>query len=92
MSPKFETTEATDVQRRFGFWKRKALQRPVIVRNHGQDEIVMLSAEEYARLKRRDREVLRAADFSEDDLKAIAAAKVPAEHAHLDAELKNWKP
>lgn len=51
----------------------------------------MLSAEEYARLKRRDREVLRAEDFSDEDLKAIAAAKVPDEHAHLDAELKDWK-
>ena len=91
MTAKFETTEATDVQRRFAFWKRKALQRPVVVRNHRQDEIVMLSVEEYARLKRRDREVLRAEDFSADDLKAIAAAKVPAEFAHLDAELKRRK-
>lgn len=88
---KAETAEATDVQRRFAFWKRKALQRPVVVRNHGADEIVMLSAEEYARLKRRDREVLRAEDFSADDLKAIAAAKVPDEYAHLDDELKDWK-
>ena len=88
---KTDNAEATDVQRRFAFWKRKALQRPVMVRNHGQDEIVMLSAEEYARLKRRDREVLRAEDFSEDDLKAIAAAKVPDEYMHLDAELKDWK-
>lgn len=88
---KTDSAEATDVQRRFAFWKRKALQRPVMVRNHGQDEIVMLSAEEYARLKRRDREVLRAEDFSDEDLKAIAAAKVPAEYAHLDAELKDWK-
>jgi PHD/YefM family antitoxin component YafN of YafNO toxin-antitoxin module len=88
---KTESAEATDVQRRFAFWKRKALQRPVVVRNHGEDEIVMLSAEEYARLKRRDREVLRAEDFSEDDLKAIAAATVPDEYAHLDAELGDWK-
>lgn len=88
---KADNAEATDVQRRFAFWKRRALQRPVMVRNHGQDEIVMLSAEEYARLKRRDREVLRAEDFSDEDLKAIAAAKVPDEHAHLDAELKDWK-
>ncbi len=88
---KTDKAEATDVQRRFAFWKRKALQRPVMVRNHGQDEIVMLSAEEYARLKRRDREVLRAEDFSDDDLNAIAAAKVPDEYAHLDAELKDWK-
>ena len=92
MKKKAEIAEATDVQRRFAFWKRKAQSRPVTVRNHGRDEIVMLAAEEYARLKRRDREVLRAEDFTDADLAAIAAAKVPDEYAHLDGELKNWKP
>jgi PHD/YefM family antitoxin component YafN of YafNO toxin-antitoxin module len=91
VAQKPEIAEATDAQRRFAFWKRKALSRPVVIRNHGQDEIVMLSAEEYARLKRRDREVLRAEDFSDEDLKAIAKAEVPREFAHLDAEL-NRKP
>ena len=87
---KADIAEATDVQRRFAFWKRRAQQRPVTVRNRGRDEIVMLAAEEYARLKRRDREVLRAGEFSADDLKAIAAAKVPDEYAPLDDELKVW--
>ncbi|MBP6013802.1 MAG: hypothetical protein KBA31_16360 [Alphaproteobacteria bacterium] len=36
---------------------------------------------------RRDREVLRAEDFSEDDLERIAASKVPEEFASLDEEL-----
>lgn len=37
----------------------------------------------------RNREVLRAEDFTEADLDAIAAAKVPDEYAHLDDELSN---
>ncbi len=92
MKRKTDTAEATDVQRRFAYWKRMAQQRPVTVRNHGQDEIVMLAVEEYARLKRRDREVLRAEDFTDAELAAIAAAKVPDEFAHLDDEIKDWKP
>lgn len=92
MLRKTHTAEATDVQRRFAFWKRKAQQSPVIVRNHGQDEIVMLSADEYNRLKRRDREVLSLDDFTDEDIAEIKKAKVPGAHAHLDEELKDWKP
>ena len=49
--------------------------------------LVLLSADEFRRLKQGDREVLRAEDFTESDLAAIAAAEVPAEYAALDAEL-----
>lgn len=92
MTLKPETADASDVQRRFSFWKRRAQRAPVIVRNHGQDEIVMLSADEYMRLRRRDREVLTVDAFSDDELAAIALARVPERFAHLDAELKDWTP
>ncbi len=47
---------------------------------------MVLSAEEYGRLKRRNREVLRVEDLSAEDLEAIAAAKPPAETATYDCE------
>lgn len=50
----------------------------------------MRSTEDSGRPKRSDREVLRAEDFSESDLEAIAVAKVPDEFAYLDAALKDW--
>jgi len=53
---------------------------------------VVLSADEYARLKRRDRRVVRLEDFSEDEIALIANAEMPEGYAHLDAELKAWKP
>jgi PHD/YefM family antitoxin component YafN of YafNO toxin-antitoxin module len=68
MLKRAQTAEATDVQRRFAYWKRKAQQSPVRVRNHGQDEIVLVSVDEYDRLKRGDREVLGLADFTDDDI------------------------
>ncbi len=52
----------------------------------GGDKIVVLTAEEYGRLKRRKREVLRVEDLSTEDLEAIAAAKPPAEAATYDRE------
>lgn len=40
---------------------------------------------EYLRLEQRDRESLLVKGLSDDDLRAIAEAEVPAEHADLDA-------
>ena len=43
-------------------------------------------------VKRRDRRVVRTGELSDQDLALIAKAEVPAEHAHLDEELKDWRP
>ncbi len=69
-----------------------ALKEPVAITENGRDRLVILSAAEYARLKRRDRRVVRTGDLSEQDIAAIAKAEVPAEYAHLDEELKDWRP
>jgi hypothetical protein len=53
---------------------------------------VLLSVEEYERLKRRDRRVVRLEDFTNEEMALIAKADVPTEYAHLDAELKDWQP
>jgi len=39
----------------------------------------VLSAEEYARLKRRDRRVIAAGELTEDEIALIAKAEVPAD-------------
>ncbi len=56
------------------------------VTGNGGDKIVVLTAEEYGRLKRGKREVLRVEDLSTEDIEAIAAAKPPAEAATCDRE------
>jgi hypothetical protein len=52
----------------------------------------VLSADEYERLTRRDRRVVTAGDLTDAEVVLIAADEVPAEHAHLDDELKHWLP
>jgi PHD/YefM family antitoxin component YafN of YafNO toxin-antitoxin module len=76
----------------YGTLADKALSEPVIITKNGRDRLVVLSAEEYARLKRRDRRVVRLEDFSEAELALIAQAEAPATDAHLDDELKDWTP
>lgn len=74
----------------YGSLADKALSEPVVITKNGRDRLVVISAEEYARLKRRDRRVVRLEDFTDEELALIARAEVPAEYAHLDDELKDW--
>lgn len=76
----------------YGSLADTALREPVTITKNGRDRLVMISVEEYARLKRRDRRVVRTGDLSEEEIALIAKAEVPAEHAHLDDELKDWRP
>ncbi len=77
--------------RNFGPLSDKALTEPLTITKNGRDRLILLSVEEYARLKRRDRVAIRAGALTEEERAAIAAAEVPAEYASLDEELKDWK-
>lgn len=81
-----------DFIKNYGTLADKALIEPVTITKNGRDRLVMLSADEYARLKRRDRRVVPLEDFTEDEMALIARAEAPAEDAYLDGELKDWKP
>ncbi|MBZ0141011.1 MAG: type II toxin-antitoxin system Phd/YefM family antitoxin [Pseudorhodoplanes sp.] len=69
----------------------KAQSEPVVITENDRDRLVVLSAEEYARLKRRDRRVVRLEDFTDAEMALIASVEPAAEDAHLDEELKDWR-
>jgi len=79
---------STEFQRKVGLYQDLALREPLIVTRNGRDKIVVLAAEEYGRLKRRDREVLRVEDVSAEELETIAAAKPPTQAASFDDEVE----
>ncbi len=83
---------SAEFQKNFESLADQALTEPVIVTRNERDRLVLMSVEEYDRLRRRDRRVVRLEDFTDEEMALIAQAEVPAEHAHLDAELKDWKP
>jgi prevent-host-death family protein len=64
-----------------------ALTEPVIVTRNGRDRTVVISVDEYRRLKRRDREVLGLEDFTDEDIAAIEASRPPDEAKAFDHEL-----
>ncbi|MFO1103109.1 MAG: type II toxin-antitoxin system prevent-host-death family antitoxin [Methylocystis sp.] len=76
----------------YGALADKALSEPVTITKNGRDRLVVISAEEYSRLKRRDRRVVKLEDFTEEEIALIARVEVPPGHEHLDEELKDWRP
>ena len=79
---------SAEFQKNIGHYQDMALTQPVTVTRNGRDRTVVLSADEYARLKRRDREVLLAAELSDEDIDAIARAEPPEESKQFDHEVE----
>lgn len=75
----------------YGSLADKALTEPVTITKNGRDRLVVMSAEEYERLRRRDRRAFRAEESSTADLAFIASTEMAPEHAHLDDELGDWQ-
>jgi prevent-host-death family protein len=82
------TVSATEFQQHVGRYQDEALRRPVAITRNGRERLVILSAEEYRRLKRRDRDVIRVEDLSDEEVAQIARGRMASRHDHLDAELK----
>ena len=79
---------ASQFQQSFGALSDKARHEPVVITKHGRDSLVVMSAEEWARLKRRDRRVGLAGELPEEWIEAVRRSEIPEEYAHLDAEMK----
>jgi len=76
----------------YGTLTDKALGEPVTITRNGRDRLVLLSADEYARLKKRDRRVVETGALADREVEAIAQSVMPEGHEHLDSELADWKP
>jgi prevent-host-death family protein len=79
---------ASEFQTAFGALSDKARHEPVVITKHGRDSLVVMSAEEWERLRRRDRRVVLTTELSDEWVEAVRSAKVPDEYAYLNAELK----
>lgn len=83
---------SAEFQRNLGLYQDRALAQPVTITKNGRERLVLLSVEEYQRLKRRDRRAFRIEDLTDEQLAAVEGARVPERHRHLDDELKDWNP
>ncbi len=82
------TVTAAEFQRHFGRYQDEALTQPVAISRNGRERVVMISVDEYRRLKRRSREVIKVEDLSDAEVAQIGQGRMDPRHSHLDAELK----
>jgi len=82
-------TTAGQIAKNFGEYADKALTEPVNITKYGREHLVLLSAAEYERLKRRDRQVYRAGDIPDDLLEAISSAEPSKDAEAYNAEYKS---
>lgn len=78
---------AGEFQRHIGRYQDLALTQPVGVTRNGRERTVMISADEYHRLKRRDRQVLALGDFTQADIDALEGTRAPESSKAFDDEL-----
>ena len=78
---------SSQFQQSFGMLSDKARHEPVVITKHGRPSLVVMAAEEWERLKRRDRKVGLTVDLSDEWIEAVENARVPEEYAYLDAEM-----
>jgi prevent-host-death family protein len=78
---------AAEFQRNIGRYQDLALTQAIAVTRNGRERTVLISVDEYQRLKRRDRQVLRLEDFGSDDIAALEATRAPDATKDFDSEL-----
>ncbi len=79
---------STELQEKFGKYREAAMREPVSITAHGRDSLVLLSAEEYQRLKQRDRQALLLADLPDDELRDMLEGDWSAKGKEFDHELE----
>jgi len=72
------TISSAEFLKAYGRISEAALREPVSITSHGRERLVLLSADEYRRLKRKDREALYPWELSEADLRALDVSEPSA--------------
>jgi prevent-host-death family protein len=82
------TLSASEFQDRVGEALDRSLSQPVLITKHGRPRNVVLSYDEYERLRARDRRAVRAEDLTDEDIAALETSEMAPGYEHLDAELE----
>jgi prevent-host-death family protein len=82
-----EVISSGEFQRRIGHYQDRALVEPVTISSNGRERLVMMSVEEYRRLKRRDRQVMALDDFTDRDIAALEMVRAPREASAFNDEV-----
>jgi PHD/YefM family antitoxin component YafN of YafNO toxin-antitoxin module len=80
------TVKGSDLAKSFGRYAQIAQREIVRVTTYGRPQVVILSPQEYERLRRQDRQALYTSELPEDLRQAIKTAEPSAEATQFDYE------
>lgn len=82
---------SVEFARKVGQFADKALADPVHITKHGREHLVLMSADEYARLKQSDRRAHFAHELPPEILQALSRTDdIAPESRALNHEAKDW--
>lgn len=77
---------AGDFQKAFGHWRSIAHREAVTITSHGRDDVVLLSADEYARLRRHEQRAFHVSELPEDLVKEFGTVPAAEEAERFNRE------
>jgi len=77
---------SAQLQKGFGQYRMEAHKNPIIITNHGRDDLALISAEEYARLRQLDQQAFYTHELDADILNEMGSLPVSKEAKEFDNE------
>jgi prevent-host-death family protein len=74
-------------QKGFGHYRTVAHREAVTVTSHGRDDVVLLSAQEYQRLRSLERRSMHVSELSAAEVAALESVPIPPEATRYDHEM-----
>jgi prevent-host-death family protein len=80
-----------EFQREFGRYRALAQREAVVITNHGRDDVVLLGAEDYSRLRRYEQKALHVSELPANVLEELGTVPIPKEAASFNREYRKKK-
>ncbi|MGQ0835916.1 MAG: type II toxin-antitoxin system Phd/YefM family antitoxin [Gammaproteobacteria bacterium] len=75
-----------EFQREFGRYRALAQREAVVITNHGRDDVVLLGAEDYARLRRYEQKALHVSQLPKEIIDELGKVQIPKAASKFDRE------
>lgn len=79
---------AGEFQRQFGRYRALAQREAVIITNHGRDDVVLLCADDYERLRRYEQRTFHVTGLPDEIIEEFGTVEPPEEAAQFDREFE----
>lgn len=76
-----------EIQKEFGRYRSIAHQEAVVITNHGREDLVLLSVQEYRRLQELENRAFHISELTTDELSSLSEVNIPVEAKRYNEEM-----